>query len=403
LGHDKLCFMEFVLVFIVGLALGFGLSWLVQQTAKSQARDAFKALSAEALRDNNQQFLDLAKIVLKGEQEVARGELEKRSQRIGDVLKPFQEKLDKLDEHNREMEKLRAGAYEGLKQHLSGLVDVQHQLRQETSQLKQALRRPEGRGRWGEMQLRRVMEMSGMMEHCDFSEQVSETSEAGRLRPDVIVQIPGGRQIVIDCKTPLDALLDTADTDEALLQTRIRHASSVRDHVKKLSAKQYWQQFEMAPDFVILFLPGEHFLSIALQQEPALFDEALASKVILATPLNLIALLRTIAYDWRRERQADHARSIAKLGKDLHDSLFTFSDYFRKLGEAMGRSMKFYNDAVANFENRTLSRARKLGEYGIQMEKEIEVLEPLEIATRALSVNAEEAEEPLIIDKKDVA
>jgi DNA recombination protein RmuC len=395
--------MEFVLVFIAGLALGFGAAFVLRKMSNAEARDAFKAISAEALRDNNQQFLDLAKTVLKSEQEVAKGELDKRTQRMGDVLKPFQEKLDKLDEHNREMEKLRAGAYEGLKQHLSGLVDVQQQLRQETSQLKQALRRPEGRGRWGEMQLRRVMEMAGMMEHCDFSEQVSETSEAGRLRPDVVVKIPGGRQIVIDCKTPLDALLDTADSDEALLQSRVRHAGLLRDHVKKLSAKQYWQQFEQAPDFVILFLPGEHFLSLALQQEPGLFDDAMACKVILATPLNLIALLRTIAYDWRRERQADHAREIARLGKDLHDSLFTFSDYFRKLGDAMGRSMKLYNDAVGNFENRTLSRARKLGEYGIQMEKEIEVLEPLEIAPRALSVNAEEAEEPLTIDKKNVA
>ncbi|MBI3419776.1 MAG: DNA recombination protein RmuC [Proteobacteria bacterium] len=385
--------MESILIFILGLALGFGAALLMQKISRAQAKDTFRALSAEALRANNDQFLDLAKNVLAREQEGVRHDLEKRTQHMTDVLKPFQEKLDKLDTHNREMEKLRAGAYEGLREHLSSLVQVQQQLRQETTQLKQALRRPEGRGRWGEMQLRRVMEMAGMMEHCDFIEQVSETGDNSRLRPDVVVKIPGGRQIVIDCKTPLDALLDIAETDEALAQNRERHAAALREHIKKLSAKTYWQQFEMTPDFVVLFMPGEHFLSVALQQQPELFDFAFESRVILATPLNLIALLRTVERAWRQERQAEHARVIARLGKELFETLHVFTDHFRKVGEALGRSVKSYNEAVGTFESRALTRARKLGEYGIQMEKEMDVLEPLEIVTRPLSLPASEGEE----------
>lgn len=388
--------MDFLLVFAAGLALGIGLAVIFFRSLRAQARDSFQALSAEALRANNQVFLDLAKSVLAREQESARGDLEKRALKVNEALKPLDEKLGQMHVHNQELEKARLAAYEGLKQHLGGLVEAQQQLKQETSQLKLALRRPEGRGRWGEVQLRRVLEMAGMLPHCDFVEQSTETGEEGRLRPDVIVQIPEGRRLVIDCKTPLDGFLDIAETEDedARLQLVARHARKMREHVKSLGTKAYWQQFASSPDYVVMFVPGEHFLSLALQKDPEIFDFAFHNRVVIATPLNLIALLRTIAQAWNQQKIADEAHRVAALGRKLYEGLASLASPLQSLGDSLRKSVDHYNKTATAFEKRALNPARRLkDQYGVESGKEIEVLEALEAIPLPVSV-AQMSEEP---------
>jgi DNA recombination protein RmuC len=396
--------LTWLLAGIMGLVGGFTISQMAQTSQRQRLQESFKALSFEALQASNRQFLDLAKSELKREQETSRHELDKRAQAVNEMLKPFEAKLNQLHTETQEMEKARAGAYEGLKQHLVGLVDIQTQLKQETAALKVALRKPEGRGRWGEMQLRRVLEMAGMMAHCDFVEQESVMAEDGRLRPDVIVNLPQARRIVVDCKTPLDALLDAAAVEgEAQRAHYERHAKNLRDHMKKLAQKAYWQQFDNMPDFVIMFVPGEHFLSLALQHDPDLFDDAFVQKIILATPINLIGLLKTIAYAWRQEKLAQDAQRIAHLGRDLYDALATLSKPLQDLGKHLHKSVDVYNRAAAAFEGKALVKARRLSEeHGIDSGKVVELLEPVEMVPRALAGALEDAdEEPK--NRKDVA
>lgn len=403
--------LAWILCALGGLIAGYALALLMNLAQQRRMAERFKALSNEALQNNNALFLDLAKSVLAREHEAAKEHVQQRESAVNDMLKPFQESLSRLEMQNRELEKTRIGAYEGLRQHLSGLVEVQQQLRAETMQLKQALRRPEGRGRWGEVQLRRLLEMAGMLEHCDFVEQESQATEQGTQRPDVIVKLPGGRQIVVDCKTPLDALLDAmeAPDEAAAAAQRLRHARQLRDHVKKLSSKAYWQQFEQSPDFVVMFLPGEHFLSIALMADPDLFDMAFQHRVIMASPLNLVGLLKTIAHNWRQERLAEDAGRIAKLGKELYEAMATLAAPLEGLGDALRKSVEHYNRAATAFENKALPRARRLrDEFGVQSDKVIEELGPLEVIPRPLS----QPEEPMLLadstakpdeKKKDVA
>jgi len=369
-----------------GLVLGYCLAMGVHRRAATQQQGAvvasFKALSAEALQHNNAQFLELARSVLAREQLAA-----------ADALKPFHDSLQQLQNHQHEMEKTRVGAYEGLSRHLSGLVEVQQQLRHETAQLKQALRRPEGRGRWGEMQLRRLLEMAGMLEHCDFVEQATHSSEGGVQRPDVVVHLPGNRQMVIDCKTPLDALLDSVEAaDEAAAAAqRTRHARQMREHVKKLSTKAYWQQFSPSPDFVVLFVPGEHFLSIALMQEPDLFDAAFSQRVILASPINLIALLKTIAHGWGQEKLAEHAGQIAEMGKELYEALASLAAPLASMGDSLRKSVEHYNKTASLFETKALTRARRLhDQFSLASDKEVPTPTPIEAIPRPLAVAPKE-------------
>lgn len=358
------------------------------ERAQATLSDSFKALSAEALRSNNQSFLDLAKETLSTFQEQARGDLDKRQAAISDIVAPVRQSLEKMDGQIQEMERTRAGAYEGLRQQVLSMLETQAQLRAETGNLVRALRTPAARGRWGEIQLRRVCEMAGMLDHCDFVEQATVDSAAGKLRPDLVVKLPGGKTIVVDAKTPLEGYLDgvQADSDGARHDGLSRHARHVREHMKQLGAKAYWDQFEDTPEFVVLFLPGENFFSAALEHDPALIEAGIDHRVILATPTTLIALLRAVAYGWRQERLADNAREISALGAELYKRLHDLGGHMERLGLQLEKAVGCYNGAVGSLESRVLVSARRFRDLHVTPDgaEDIPLLEPLDHAPRQL-------------------
>ena len=359
---------------------GFDQKLELLEQAKAQLTDSFKALSAEALRSNNASFLELAKTQMEQFQVSARGDLEQRQKAFEAVVGPIRESLDKFAGHVRNLEQARAHAYSTLSEQVRSLADGQRELRLETGNLVSALRSPVVRGRWGEMQLRRVVEMAGMLAHCDFVEQTTVTADGSRLRPDVIVKLPGGRNVVVDAKAPLMAYLEAHEArDEEVRQLRLAdHARQIRDHVTKLSAKSYWGQFDPTPDFVVLFLPGEPFFSAALEQDPSLIEEGVAQQVILATPTTLIALLRAVAYGWRQEQVAESARVVSDLGRELHNRLATMSDHFARLGRCLDGSVRAYNETLGSLERRVLVTARRFKEHGAVPSGELAELLPVE-------------------------
>ncbi len=357
--------------------------------AAGELSEKFKALSRDALKDNNQSFLDLARATLEKFQTSAKGDLELRQRAIDQLVQPLKESLERVDGKIGEMEKARAGAYSELREQVRALATSQLQLQAETGNLVKALRTPHIRGRWGEIQLRRVVELAGMLQYCDFTEQETIAGEDARIRPDVIVRLPGGRTIVVDAKVPFDAFYESiSTTDDVVRLERLKdHARLVRAHIGQLSKKSYWETVQPTPEFVLLFLPGENFYSAALEHDPKLIEDGVNQGVIIATPTTLIALLKAVSYGWRQEQMAANAQEVSKLGKDLYDRLRKFTEYFSDIGKNLDRALESYNKGVGSLEARVLVTARKFKERGAIAGEEIEVLEPIDKSTRALSLD----------------
>ena len=359
---------------------------------QNQLQNTFKALSADALTHNNVSFVELAKAHLASFQEAAKGDLELRQKNIEGLVKPIKDSLTQVDARILEMEKSRQNAYVELTQQVKFLASDQVDLKKETRKLVDALRRPTVRGRWGEMQLKRVVELAGMVGYCDFSEQTSVSTEDGRLRPDMVVRLPGGKQVVVDAKAPLEAYLNAYESqdEDARKQSMQVHARQISDHMTKLSQKSYCEHLKPTPEFVVMFLPGEIFFSSALEHDPSLIEMGVKQNVIVASPTTLIALLKAVAYGWQQEKVAESAQQVSEQGRKLYKSLCTFVDHLSRVGKGLGTAVEGYNKAVGSLESRALPQARKFKELGVGMVDDIPELPLVEKTPRELAPGEEE-------------
>ncbi|MBP7588378.1 MAG: DNA recombination protein RmuC [Thermoanaerobaculia bacterium] len=357
------------------------------ETAESRLTDAFQNLASHALTRNNQQFLALAKENLERLQSEAKGDLEQRQQAIAAVVEPIQLALGKIDAEVRRVESSRLEAYGALSEQVKSLLGSQEKLQLETGNLVKALRRPEARGRWGEMQLRRVVEFAGMLNHVDFVEQESSNTDEGRRRPDLIVRLPGGRSVVVDAKTPLDAYLSAieARTEEERAIHLIAHARQLKEQVRKLAQTAYTSQFADTPEFVVLFLPSDAFFTAALEQEPGLIEDAFQQSVLIATPATLVALLKTVYYGWRQESLTENAQKIAAEARELYNRVRIFSEHIDKVGKGLEDAVKAHNKASSAFASRVLPQGRRVEELGAATEKKLAAPRAVALGTQELA------------------
>ncbi len=344
---------------------------IMLEEMRSSMTDAFKAISANALKDNNSAFLDLARTTLSKYMDMARTDLDTRGKAVNSIVEPIRETLDKYDQKVAAMERAREKAYGGLTQQVQSLALSQKDLQKETGKLAKALQVPHVRGRWGEITLKRVAELSGMKDHCDFFEQPSALTENSIQRPDMVVHLPGKRKIVVDAKAPLSAYLEAleAETEADQEERLLAHAKQLLSHIQSLSKKEYWTSFKPAPEFVVLFIPGENFFSAALTKMPNLIDEGVKKGVILATPTTLISLLKAVAFGWHQETAAENAIAIRELGRELYDRLNLMVDHLNRLGRDLDRSTTTYNQVIGSFERRVFASARKFKDLGISSQE----------------------------------
>jgi DNA recombination protein RmuC len=361
---------------ILGLAVVVLLAVVVAISRRPPAIDEARLLKG---------LVTINEAKLKSQHDLAAADLEKRQQAVEHMVEPIAESLGVIGSRLEQLEVSRREAYAGLSQQVRSLNESQELLRDQTGNLVTALRNPQARGRWGEMQLRRVVEMAGMLPHCDFEEQSTVTTDDGRIRPDVVVHLPGRKTVVVDAKVALDAYLAAVEeSDDVQCKAKlVQHARQVRSHVDKLAAKSYWTQFSDAPDFVVLFVPGDSLLGAALEHDPGLMEHAVANKVLLATPVTLIALLRAVAYGWQQEALADNARQIADVGREMQDRVLTFVKHFGRVGRSLDRAVEAYNDAAGSLEHRVLVQTRRFTELGVN---ETEISAPAPIDKRARSL-----------------
>ncbi len=377
-------------LFLAFLLFGSALVFWMQRIAlgaEKRMQTAFQSLSYEVMERSSRSFLDLAKTALEKTHESGKSELELRHQSFEALVKPLKESIKSIGEHQRELEKRRESSYASLNKQIDSLVQSERQLRQETSHLSSALRSPPVRGAWGQVHLRRVVELAGLLNQCDFQEQTTFESEGKILRPDLVVNLPGDRQIIVDAKTPLNAYMEAADTQDEPQRIRLleSHASQVRKHLRELSQKDYWKKFNLSPEFVILYLPAESFFSAALQMDPMLIEAGAAQNIIIATPTTLIAILRAVAHSWKQEALSKNAEEIARLGQELHERLQVLSDHWSKVGRSLGTAVESYNQAVSSMESRVMVSARKLKDHGAAPlgNKELLSVDPIDKLVRS--------------------
>jgi len=355
--------------------------------ARTELENSFQALASSALQGNNASFLELAKSALEKYQSQAKGELEAREKAVETLIKPIAESLKQVDEQVRELEKARAHAYGTLTSQVASLLDTQKALQTETGNLVKALREPQARGRWGELQLRRVIELAGMLDYCDFEEQVSVTNQDRRYRPDVVVKLPGGKNIVIDAKVPLTAYLAALEADDDTVRSaRLSdHSRQIKQHIDNLAGKSYWAQFQPTPEFVVLFLPGEVFFRAALDGDAELIEYGVGQKVIVASPTTLIALLKAVAYGWNQKNLAENAQKISEAGSQLYERLCVMARHFENIGARLSSAVDAYNSAVGSMQRSVFPVARKFAELDKSLAAEdLQEVGPVEKTSRQL-------------------